>query len=204
MSAGFQVRKAAGGRDDDTDELVAIARGERLEQRIVLRIRRQDAGARFRRALHEEITSADETFLVGERDMRAAIDRRQRRLQSGGATHGGHHPIGRTRAGLDHRAFAGAAFGAGARERSLEFGKLGDVGDRDEARGELLRELCQRLDIAVCRQRLDTVALGRGAQQIHRAVADRAGGAENRDAADARCRSLVVTQWDRAHMFTKP
>ncbi|MGY4428296.1 hypothetical protein ACVWWO_000773 [Bradyrhizobium sp. F1.13.1] len=54
----------------------------------------------------------------------AAVDRRQCRLQPGRATHGGHHPIGRTRAGLDHCAFTGAAFGAGARERGLELGKF--------------------------------------------------------------------------------
>ena len=107
MSAGFQVRNGP-------PEAVMMTRtsssrlpdAERLEQRVVLGIGRQDAGARFRRALHEEIAGADETFLVGERDMRAAIDRGQGRLQSGGAAHGGHHPIGRTRAGFDHRAFA--------------------------------------------------------------------------------------------------
>ena len=89
---------------------------KRLKQRVVLGIGRQDAGARLRSALHEEIAGADQAFLVGKRDRRAAIDGRQRRLQPGRAADRGHHPVGRPRRRLDDRAFARAAFGAACRQ----------------------------------------------------------------------------------------
>ena len=55
---------------------------ERLEDRVVLGIDRQHRGAGSRRAPHEQRAGADQAFLVGERDGRAALERGQRRLQA--------------------------------------------------------------------------------------------------------------------------
>ncbi len=193
------AERPAGGRDDDADEFLTIARAQRLEQRVVLGIGRQDAGAGLLRALHEEIAGANQAFLVGQRDRRAAIDGGERGLQARCAADGGHHPVGRTRGGLDDRAFARTEFGARARERLFQFGQAARIGHRDKARIELLCELGEPLNIAVAGQRLDPVAIRRGAQQVHGAVADRAGGAENGHTAHGRRRGLVVTQRDCAH-----
>ena len=76
-----------------------------------------------------------------------------------------------------------AAFDARAGQRVLELAEARGIGDRRKARAELAGELRQRLDIAVRGQRLDAVALARAAQQIDRAVADRAGRAQHRHAA---------------------
>ena len=145
----------------------------------MLGIGRQDAGAGFRRALHEEIAGADQAFLVGERDRGAAIDRGERRFQTGRAADGGHHPIRRTRRRFDDGALAGAAFDPRAGQRLFQLGEARGIGDRRKPRAELPRELGQRLHIGIRGQRLDPVAVARAPQQIHRAVADRAGGAED-------------------------
>ena len=80
MSAGGPgAERPAGGGDDHAHQFLAVAGGERLKQCVVFGIRRQDAGAGFRRALHEEIAGANQAFLVGERDRRAAVDRGQAR-----------------------------------------------------------------------------------------------------------------------------
>src|SRR5207342_1904958 len=48
-------------------------------------------------------------------------------------------------------------------------------------RAEFLGELGKRLDIGIRRQRLDLIAVTRPPQQIHGAVADRPGSAQDRD-----------------------
>ena len=198
------AERPAGRSDDHAHQFLAIAGRERLKQCVVFGIRRQDAGAGFRRALHEEIAGANQAFFVGQCDRRAAVDRSQCRLQSGRTAHRRHHPVGGTRGGLDDGAFAGAAFDTGARERILQFAEPCRVGDRGESRAELDGELGQRFDIGVRSQRLDRIAVARTAQQIHGAVADRPGGAQHRHGAYVRYRGLVVTQWNCAHNFTKP
>ena len=164
----------------------------------------QNAGAGFRGALHEEIACADKAFLVGQRHGGATIDRRKRGLQSGGAAHGCHHPVRRTGRSLDDRALAGAAFGAGAGQLLFQLRQPARVGDRDKARIELACKLRQCLHIAVRGQRLDAVAIARGPQQIHGAVADRAGGPQHGHGAHRTCSGLVVTQRNSAHVLTKP
>ena len=116
MSAGGPgAERPARGGDDHAHQFLAIAGGKRLKQCVVFGIGRQDAGPGFRRALHEEIAGANQAFLVGERDRRAAVDRGQRGLQPGRTAHRRHHPVGGTRGGLDDGAFAGAAFDAACR-----------------------------------------------------------------------------------------
>ena len=167
-------------------------------------IRRQNAGAGLRRTLHEEIAGTHQAFLVGQRHRRTAIDGGERRLQPCRSADGGHYPVGRTRCRFDDRAFASAAFGARAGQRFLQLGQTGGIGDRRKAGAEFSCKLCERLDVGIGRQRLNLIAVAGAAQQIHGAVADRAGGAQHRDGARGGYRGLVATQWNCAHHFTKP
>jgi len=127
-----------------------------------------------------------------------------KRLQSGGAAHRGHDPIGRPACGFDNGAFAGPAFGPGARQRVLQILQEIWVGDGRKAGIELLRQLCQRRDVGVGGQGLDLIAIGGRPQQIHRAVADRAGGTQHGDASGGRRHRFAATQRNCAHIFTKP
>ena len=120
VGRGPGAERSAGSGDDDADQLLAVSRAQRLKQRIVFAIGGQDAGAGFRRALHEEIAGANQAFLVGKRNRRATIHRRERGLQAGRAADGRHHPIRRPCRRLDHRTFAGAAFGAGTGQRLFQ------------------------------------------------------------------------------------
>ena len=130
MSAGGPgAERSARGGDDHAHQFLAVAGGKRLKQCVVFGIRRQDAGAGFRRALHEEIAGTNQAFLVGERNRRAAVDCGQCRLQSGRTAHGRHHPVGGTCRGLDDGAFAGAAFDARAGQGVLQFAEPRRVGD---------------------------------------------------------------------------
>ena len=101
-------------------------------------------------------------------------------------------------------AFAGAAFGAGAGQRGLQFAEARGIGDRRKSRAEFFGELGQPLDVGIRGQRLDLIAVARAPQQIHGAVADGTGGAQHRHGARVGQRGLVVTQWNCAHIFTKP
>src|SRR6266853_1727829 len=47
------------------------------------------------------------------------------------------------------------------------------IGDRGKPYAEFLRQFCQPLHIGMGGQGLDPIAVTRGSQQIHRAVADR-------------------------------
>jgi len=149
-------------------------------------IGRQDAGPGLRGTLHEEIAGADQAFLVGQGDGRAPIDGGERGFQSGGAADRGHHPLRRPRRSLDHGALPGPACDRGAGQRLFQLGKPCGIGDRRKFCAELLRKLGQALHIGIRRERFDPIAVGRGTQQIHRTVADRAGGTENRHAAHGR------------------
>ena len=57
------AERAARRGDDDPNQFLAIAGAERLKQRIMLGIGRQNAGAGLGRALHEKIAGTDQTFL---------------------------------------------------------------------------------------------------------------------------------------------
>ena len=172
IGAGPCPERSTGGGDDDTNQLCSIARAQRLKQRVMLGISGQNAGPGFRRALHEEIACANKAFLVGKRNRRAAVHSRERRLQSGSTTDGGHDPIRRACRSFNNRAFARAAFGACAGQGIFQLRKAIGIGDRRKSRAKFPRQLRQPLHIGIRGQRFDLIAVARGPQQIHRAVAD--------------------------------
>ena len=92
----------------------------------------------------------------------------------------------------------------GTGQRIFQFAEPAGIGDRRKPRAEFLRKFRQPIDVGIGGQRLDTVAIARGPQQIHGAVADRAGGAQHGHGTHGGRRGLVVTQRNCAHRFTKP
>ena len=89
------------------------------------------------------------------------------------------HWAGRSRR-LDDGGLAGAGFDAGAGQRVLQLAIGGGIGDGGEARAELARQGRERRGIAMRGHRLDPIARGLAPEQIDRARADRAGGAQQR------------------------
>ena len=179
-------RAARGGQDDALD-VFARAGAERLEYGIVLAIDRQHGGAGDGRAPHEQAAGANQTFLVGERDGRAAFDRGQRRLQSDRAADRRHQPIGRTLRGFEQTALARRRLDAAAGQGVLQIVVSRRIGDHGESRADLAGDFRQRRRVAPGADRLDAITLRRALDQIDGAGADRAGGAENGDAAHFRC-----------------
>ena len=149
--------------------------------------------------LHEEIAGADQAFLVGERDVRTAIDGRERRLQPAAPTHAAITQSAGRAGGLDDGALACAAFGARAGQRFFNSPSARGIGDRREAGANSARVRPAPATLLLAVERLDAVAIARAANEVHRAVADRAGGAEHRHAAHGASGGLVVTQWNCAH-----
>ncbi len=126
-------RPAGRGQDQPLDALGGLA-AQRLEDRVVLGIDRQQHGAAARDLGHQQRAGADQAFLGGERDHRAAAHRGERRAEAGRADDRRHHPVGRPRGGLDQALVAGRDLDAAARERLLEVAIARRVGDRGEAR----------------------------------------------------------------------
>ena len=135
-------RSARRGEDYALDVL-ARPGAERLEHRVVLGIDRQHGGAGRCGAAHEQAAGANQAFLVGERDRRAALDRRKRRLQSDRTADRRHHPVGRTLRRFDQSIFAGRGFDAEPDKRILEFAIGGGIGNHRKSRADLARDLAR-------------------------------------------------------------
>ena len=80
-------RTAARGHDQGLDRLGLLAR-EQLVQRGVLGVDRQQLRAAARQGLAHERAAGDEALLVGERDVDARLQRRQRGVEPGRADDG--------------------------------------------------------------------------------------------------------------------
>ena len=85
-------RPAARGHDQRLDRLGLLAR-QQLVQRRVLGVDRQQLRAAARERLAHERAAGDEALLVGERDVDAGLQRRQRRLEPGRADDGVEHDV---------------------------------------------------------------------------------------------------------------
>ena len=82
-----------GGERHALDALDRLA-AERLKDRIVLAVDRQEPGANVSRGAHEGRAGADEAFLVGESDSSAPRERGMRRLYASGTGDGAEDQIG--------------------------------------------------------------------------------------------------------------
>ena len=157
------------------------ARRQRLKDRIVLGIDRQDDRAGLLRPPHEQGAGAHQALLVGERDGGAALQRRHGGAQAGGAGDRGHDPLGRAPGGVDDRILSGSRLDARIRQRALEFAIAAFVADDGEARAQIPRKLRQRTGAALGGDRLDPEPVAILAHEIEGARADRAGRAEQRN-----------------------
>ena len=114
------AERAAGGGEHDAAHVLAPTRAQGLKDRVVLGIDRQHDGACRGRASHEQRAGADQALLVGERDGGAALDRGERRSQTGRAGDRGHDPIGRPLRRLDDGRLASTGLDARTGQRILE------------------------------------------------------------------------------------
>ena len=106
------AERAAGCSKHDAPDVLTPAGAERLENRIVLGIDRQDRGAFGGGAPHEQRACANQALLIGKRDRGAALCGRKRRRQACRAGDRRHDPIRRPLRGLDNRRLAGGSFDA--------------------------------------------------------------------------------------------
>ena len=184
--ADLVLRPSAKGsarrRDDDLGHVLAPAGGHRLEQRIVLRIDRQHGRAGLLGAAHEQRARADEAFLVGERERRAALDGRQRRLEPRRAGDRPDHPFGGATGGFRNGIRARSGLDARTGQFRLQIAVGVMIADRRKARTELPRQFGECGTVFVRRQRLDDKPSVLPLEQIDRARPDRAGRAQDRDA----------------------
>ncbi len=188
------AKRPARGGEHDPPHVLAPARAQRLEDRIVLGIDRQDGGAFGGRAAHEQRAGTDEAFLIGERDGRAALGGGERRREACRAGYRRHDPLGRPLRGFDDRAGAGGGLDVGAGKFGFQFAIGGRIRHRGKTRAEFARQARERTRFAVRSHRLDPVAVGVAAQQIGRARTDRAGRAKQRHRA-RRARQFDFRQW---------
>ena len=179
-------RAARRGQDDALD-VFARTGAERLEYGIVLAIDRQHGGAGDGRAPHEQAASTNETFLVGEGDGGTAFDRSQRGLQSDRAADRRHQPVGRTLRGFEQTVLARCRFDPAAGQGVLQIIVSRRIGHHGQSRVHFAGDFCERSRAAPGANRLDAITVRRALDQIDRAGADRAGSAENGDAAHFRC-----------------
>ena len=145
------------------------------------RIDRQHGRAGLLGAAHEQRAGADEAFLVGERERRAAFDRRERRLKPRRAGDRADHPFGRTARRLGDRVGPGRGLDAGPRQFRLQFADR-RRDPRPPRSARRVRAPAWRAPTPfLCAVSASTVNLpGLALEQIDRARPDRAGRAENR------------------------
>ena len=142
------AERAARGGEDHSADVLARAGAERLEDRVVLAIDRQHGRAGAGGAAHEQGAGTDQAFLVGERDGRAALDRGQRRLQSGRAADRRHHPVGRTLRRLEQRLFARRRLDAAAGQGIFQLAVGVRIGNDGKLRADVARDLRKRRRVA--------------------------------------------------------
>ena len=188
-------RAARGGQDELLDGARPFAR-EQLVQGGVLGVDRQDLRAGGLGERHHELAADDERLLVGEREVDALAERRDRRAEAGRADERVEDEVGARLDDEPHeplRADEDLAVGPRLRRARARVG----VGERDPIDAEGLRLGDQRVRGAL-RAEADELELGIALDDVERLRADRPGRAEDEEtaghargitAAPARCSS---------------
>ncbi len=197
------AERSAGRGQNDALDIIAVAAAERLKQRIVLAVDRQDRRAGRCGAAHEEAAGANQALLVGKRDRCAAFDRGERWPETCRSADRGHQPVDRTGRRFLQSIRSGRRFNSRSGQRRLELGICRGLGHDRDARLKLACELREARHVAPGTERLDPEAVAIGTKQINRARADRAGRAKDGDAALLRCRLLLAGE-TKAHWLTIP
>ena len=122
-------RPARGGQDQPVDAAGGFT-AHQLEERRVLGVDRDHAGVRALGELHDELATDDEALLVGEREVHALAERRDRRAEPGRADESvqdevcvrfddqANHALGSREHLSPAPGVVGALGGAGLRERN--------------------------------------------------------------------------------------
>ena len=137
---GSAAERTPRGGEDRRPHALARHALQELEEGRVLGVDRHQARARAGPDRRDQVAAGDEALLVGERDRDAALQRRQRRAQAGGADQRVQHDVGG--AGVDqggevrvvgHRAPAGGggrppdAVGLGLRRHRVHAAPAGET-----------------------------------------------------------------------------
>ena len=111
-SALHSPKRAARGGDRHLDDRRGIAPAQRLKNRVVLGIHRQQARAGAARRRHHRLAGAHQRFLVGERDGATRVNRGVGRSEPGRADDRRNDEIGLPKRRFDHRLGSGGDFDA--------------------------------------------------------------------------------------------
>ena len=183
-ASSARVRPRNGPPEAVSDELVDRARplaGEQLVQRGMLGVDGQDLRAGRLRERHHELAADDERLLVGEREVDPLPERGDGRAEAGGADERVEHEVGARLEHEPHEPLGAAqhlAVGPGLGGARARVG----IGQRDAIDAEEPRLLDQGLRRAL-RAQADELELGIARDDVERLGADRAGRAEDEEAA---------------------
>ncbi len=189
--------------ENDAAHVVPPSRGERLEDRVVLGIDREDHRPGLAGPTHEQRSGADQALLVGNSHRCATLNGGHARAKPRSTSDRRHHPIGRALGGLDNRVGTGSGLDARMGERRLEFAIALRVGDRCKTGAHFSGEGSKRRRVFLCRDRLHPEAVAIATQEIDRARSDGPRRTEQSDAQfpGARGRRSMSERDDR-HRFT--
>ena len=143
------------------------------------------------REVGQETAGDDQRLLVGQGDRLARGERRRDRRQARGPDDRRHDLVDVGVGGGGEQGLGSGGDLDAGRQRRPKLARHGGIDDRDEPRAELPRQGEQRLGICAPGRRASTMRepVGMMADDLDRGVADRPGGAEQREALDHRASS---------------
>ena len=155
---------------------------EHLKQGIMLGIKRQNTRAILSGPRHKGFTGTNQTFLVGQRDHAALLDRRKSRQQAGRADNTGHHNIAIDTGRLDHRLCPRPCRDARARKGGLESRSTRFIGNGHHFGLIGPRQLRQSFDILSRNKGFDAEQFGMFGNDGQSRATHRSGGPQHHDA----------------------
>ena len=185
LGTGPGPEGAAGGRQDDAFDGVALVRLQRLEYGAVLAVDGYQPPAAPAHGLDEERAGRDEAFLVGKRDVGAAARGGKCGRQAGIADDRRHDPFGVPFGGLDQSEGPAATSIPVPERRSLSSPYFAGSAVTAHPGAEFDGLAGEQRDIAASRKRryLEGLASAKLPDDIEGIAADRTGRSEYRDAA---------------------
>ena len=127
-------KRPARGGDGHFGDLRRVPPAQRLENRVMLRVHRQDARAAARRLRHDERAGADDRLLIGHGDRPPRRNRRIGGRQAGRADDAGNHHLRRASGGRDDGVLAAGDLNGVAGDAGLQRLISCGVGQRGERR----------------------------------------------------------------------
>src|SRR5262245_33877936 len=171
----------AGGGENDLLDAGGRIDAKRLKGCGVLAVDGNEFGAGPLDLGQENLPCRDKAFLVGKRDAPALAGGGKRRLQSSCSDDGGHYAVGRLGGGLNERRLACSGADPRAGQALLELLVSTLLADDGQAGAVANGKLGKARRIGLRGQRHDVEHLGSSPDEVERALADRAGRAEDRD-----------------------